>query len=237
VRGPRERPAVTPPATRRSVVRDSLGVALATGTYGVSFGAISVTGGFDVWQTCALSLLVFTGASQFAIVGVVASGGSPFAGAASALLLGSRNALYGLRLAPLLGFGGWRRTVHAHAVIDESTAMAVAQPSPELARTGFLTTGWGIFVLWNLATLLGAVGGETLGDPRTYGLDAAVGAAFLGLLWPRLSGRTEQVAALLAAALALGLVPLTTPGVPVLAAGAVAVAFGARRRADRQAGA
>ena len=217
-------------ATRALVLRDSLGVAVATGTYGVSFGAVSVTAGLDVWQTCALSLLVFTGASQFALVGVVASGGGPLSGAVSAILLGSRNTLYGLRIAPLLRVRSWRRAVHAHAVIDESTAMAVAQPTPDLARTGFLTTGWAIFVLWNLATLLGAVGGDAIGDPRTYGFDAAVGAAFLGLLWPRLAGVTERVAALVAAATAIGLVPLTTPGVPVLAAGLVALAFGARRR-------
>jgi 4-azaleucine resistance transporter AzlC len=217
-------------ATRASVLRDSFGVAVATGTYGVSFGAVSVTGGFSVLQTCALSLLVFTGASQFALVGVVASGGNPLAGSMSALLLGTRNTLYGLRVAPSLRLRGWRRAVHAHALIDESTAMAVAQPTPELARTGFLATGWAIFALWNLATLLGAVGGEAIGDPRTYGLDAAVGAAFLALLWPRLSGATERLAAVLAAALALGLVPVTTSGVPVLAAGLVALALGVRGR-------
>jgi predicted branched-subunit amino acid permease len=161
---------------------------------------------------------------------VVSSGGNPLAGSMSALLLGTRNTLYGLRVAPLLRLGGWRRAVHAHALIDESTAMAVAQPTPELARTGFLATGWAIFGLWNLATLLGAVGGEAIGDPRTYGLDAAVGAAFLALLWPRLSGTPERLAAVLAAALALGLVPVTTPGVPVLAAGLVALAMGVRQR-------
>lgn len=220
-------------ATRASVIRDSIGVAVATGTYGVSFGAVSVTGGFSVWQTCALSLLVFTGASQFALVGVVASGGSPLSGALSAILLGTRNTLYGLRVAPLLGLHGWRRVLHAHALIDESTAMSINQPTAELARTGFLTTGWAIFALWNTATLLGAVGGDAIGDPRTYGLDAAVGAAFLALLWSRLSGPTERLAAIAAAALALGLVPVTTPGVPVLAAVVVALAFGARRRAQR----
>jgi 4-azaleucine resistance transporter AzlC len=223
---------VSEQATRASVIRDSIGVAFATGTYGVSFGAVSVTSGFTVWQTCALSLLVFTGASQFALVGVVASGGNPLSGALSAIMLGTRNTLYGLRVAPLLGLRGWRRAVHAHALIDESTAMSIAQPTSELARTGFLTTGWAIFALWNAATLLGAVGGDAIGDPRTYGLDAAVGAAFLALLWSRLTGPTERVAALAAAALALGLVPLTTPGVPVLAAVVVALVLGARRRAQ-----
>ncbi len=213
-------------ADRRQVVRNSLGVGIATGAYGVSFGALGVTSGFSVLQTCVLSLLVFTGASQFAMIGVVASGGSPIAAASSALLLGSRNTLYGLRLATLLQLRGVRRLLGAQLVIDESTAMAVAQPTRELARVGFFTTGVSVFVLWNTATVVGAVAGTGIGDPRTYGLDAAVGAAFLALLWPRLSGTVERVTAALAAALALGLVPFTTPGFPVLAAGAVAVLMG-----------
>lgn len=213
-------------AERRAVVRDSLGVALATGTYGVSFGAVSVASGLSVAQTCALSLVMFTGASQFALVGVVASGGAPVSAAATAWLLGTRNTLYGLRLGPLLGWRGRRRALAAHLVIDESTAMSVTRGDPSLARLGFLVTGGGIFVLWNLFTLLGAVGGTVLGDPRTYGLDAAVGAAFLALLWPRLADPVHRVAALLAAAVALGLVPVTAAGVPVLAAGGVALLMG-----------
>lgn len=83
------------PAERRQIVRDGLAVAVATGAYGISFGAIGVSSGLDVAQTCALSLLVFTGASQFAFVGVIAAGGLPLLGAASGLLLGVRNTLYG----------------------------------------------------------------------------------------------------------------------------------------------
>ena len=156
----------------RRIVRDSLAVSVATGAYGVSFGAIGVTSGLDVLQTCALSLLVFTGASQFAFVGVVGAGGAPLLGAASGLLLGVRNALYGLRLGPLLGWRGARRAAAAHLVIDESTAMSVTRDSRAAARVGFLTTGVGVFVLWNLATLVGALAGNALGDPRAYGLDA-----------------------------------------------------------------
>lgn len=208
------------------MVRDSLGVGVATGLYGTSFGAVSVAAGLDVAQTCALSLLMFTGASQFALVGVVAGGGTPFAGAVTALLLGTRNTLYGLRVGPLLGFRGPARVAAAHVLIDESTAMSVNQAERSLARVGFLTTGVAIFVLWNLFTLLGAVAGAALGDPETYGLDAAVGAAFLALVWPRLSERRNQVVAVLAAALALGLVPVTAAGVPVLAAGGVALLAG-----------
>ncbi|MCX6397731.1 MAG: AzlC family ABC transporter permease [Propionibacteriales bacterium] len=207
----------------RQIVREGIAVAVATGTYGISVGAVGVSSGLSVAQTCALSLLVFTGASQFAFIGVIASGGAPLLGAASGILLGARNTLYGLRLGALLGWRGARRAAAAHLVIDESAAMSVTRGSTSAARTGFLTTGIGVFVLWNLATLGGALAGESLGDPRDYGLDAAVGGAFLALLWPRLDSITSRAAALLAAALALALVPLTPAGVPVLAAAVVAL--------------
>jgi predicted branched-subunit amino acid permease len=216
----------SPDAERRAVVRDSLGVGIATGLYGTSFGAVSVAAGLSVAQTCALSLVMFTGASQFALVGVLAAGGTPLAGTLTALLLGTRNTLYGLRVGPLLVWTGSRRLAAAHLLIDESTAMAVTRPTRTLARTGFLATGASVLVLWNVFTLLGALAGRTLGDPRTYGLDAAVGAAFLALVWPRLAERRNQLVAVGAAAVALGLVPVTAAGVPVLAAGGVALLAG-----------
>ena len=209
-----------------AIVREGVAVGIATGAYGLSFGAIGVAAGLDVWQTAALSLLMFTGASQFALVGVLASGGSPWSGAATAVLLGTRNGLYGLRLAPLLRWTGWRRLAAAHLVIDESTAMSVNRGSRDEARVGFLSAGLAVFILWNLATVIGAVAGTALGDPEDLGLDAAVGAAFLALLWPRLRSRTNQLVALLAVAVALGLVPVAPAGAPVLAAAAVAVLFG-----------
>jgi predicted branched-subunit amino acid permease len=216
----------------RSIVRDGIAVGVATGAYGVSFGAISVASGLDVWQTCALSLLVFTGASQFALVGVVAAGGSPFFGAVSGLLLGTRNTLYGLKVAPMLGWTGARRAAAAHLLIDESTAMTLTRSTREHARAGFLSAGVAVFTLWNLATLVGAIAGDSLGDPRAYGLDAAVGGAFLGLLWPRLDTMRPRLAAAAGAALALALVPLTPAGVPVLAAGVVALGMGLMGRSD-----
>ncbi len=214
------------------MIRDSLGVGIATGLYGTSFGAVSVAAGLSVAQTCALSLVMFTGASQFALVGVLAAGGSPVSSALTALLLGSRNTLYGLRVGPLLGYRGARRAAAAHLLIDESTAMSINRPDRTLARLGFLATGLSIFVLWNLFTLLGAVAGEALGDPETYGLDAAVGAAFLALLWPRLSDSVNRGVALAAAALALTLVPFTPAGLPVLAAGGVALLVGLLSKHD-----
>lgn len=220
-----------PESERRGIIRDSLGVGIATGAYGVSFGAVSVAAGLSVWQSCALSLLVFTGASQFALVGVVAAGGAPLSGAATALLLGTRNTLYGLRLAPLLAYRGVRRALAAHVLIDESTAMSVTRESRAAAGLGFLVTGVSIFVLWNAATFAGAVAGNALGDPRRYGLDAAVGAAFLALLWPRLHTRSNRLVAVAAAAVALGIVPVVPAGVPVLAAAGVALLAGVLMKA------
>jgi 4-azaleucine resistance transporter AzlC len=222
--------AALTPSERSAIVRDSLAVGVATGAYGVGFGAVSVASGLSVAQTCVLSLLMFTGASQFALAGVVAAGGAPLSGAATALLLGTRNTLYGLRMGPLLRWRGWRRAAAAHVLIDESTAMSVNRETTEAARLGFLTTGVSVFVLWNFATAIGAVAGEAVGDPRTYGLDAAVGAAFLALLWPRLKDRRNVLVAGLAAVVALSMVPLAAPGVPVLAAGGVALLVGVLAR-------
>lgn len=214
------------PGERSGIIRDGLAVGVATGAYGIGFGAVAVSSGLSVAQTCVLSLLMFTGASQFALAGVVAAGGAPMSGAATALLLGTRNTLYGLRMAPLLKWRGWRRVAAAHVLIDESTAMSVSRSTTEGARLGFVTTGVSVFVLWNLATAIGAFAGEAVGDPRTFGLDAAVGAAFLALLWPRLRDRRNVLVGVLAAAVALSMVPLSAPGVPVLAAGGVAVLVG-----------
>jgi predicted branched-subunit amino acid permease len=214
------------PAQHRAIMRDGVAIGLATGLYATSFGTVSVAAGLSVVQTCALSLLMFTGASQFAFVGVAAAGGAPVSGALTALLLGTRNTLYGLKLAPLLGFHGWRRPLAAHFVLDESTAMSVTRDSRAAARVGFLSTGLAVFLLWNLFTLVGALAGNLIGDPRTYGLDAAVGGAFLALLWPRLADPRNRVIAVGAAAVALGVVPITAAGVPVLVAGGVAVLAG-----------
>ena len=196
------------------MLRQAHGVGVAVGTYGLSFGAAATTAGLSVAQTCALSLLVFTGASQFALVGVLGAGGSVLAGVLSAVLLGSRNALYALRLAELLAMRGPRRLLAAQLTIDESTAVATTAPEA-LAATGFWATAASVYALWNLATLLGALGAATV-DPRSLGLDAAVGAAFLGLLWPRL--RAARGVALGGVLLAAVAVPLTPPGVPVLVA-------------------
>ena len=216
-------------STQRGVIRDALGIGVATGAYALSFGAISTAAGLSLLQTCALSLLMFTGASQFALVGVVGSGGSVWAGAATAALLGSRNALYGVRLSSLLD-GGWcKRAVAAHFVIDETTAMAIARDSPRDSRLAFWATGIAIFTLWNLGTLIGALATHALPDPKVLGFDAAPPAAFLALLAPRLRAREPMAIALGAGVVALVCLPFLPAGVPLLVVALLVALFGVLR--------
>jgi len=214
---------------KRGIVRDAVGIGIATGAYAVSFGAISVTAGLSIAQTCALSLLMFTGASQFAFAGVIAAAGSPWAGAAAAMLLGTRNALYGLRLTTLLEVSGVRRLLAAQLVIDETTAMAIARDKPAQSRFAFYATGVAIFSLWNLGTLAGAIATHALPDPKVLGFDAAPPAAFLALLAPRLRAREPLAIALAAALVALVLLPVVPAGVPLLVVAGLVVLYGLRR--------
>ncbi len=219
--------------------RQALSVGIATGAYGVSFGALSVAAGLDVWQTIALSALMFTGGSQFAFVGVLGAGGTGLSATATAGLLGVRNGLYGLEISRLLDLRGLRRVAGAHLTIDESTAVAVGQPDVARSRIGFWWTGLAVFVLWNATTAVGAVLGDAMGDPRTYGLDAAAAGAFCALLWPRLHNHLTRGVALTALTISVVLSALLPAGVPVLVAALVAFiglppprgARGSRRRA------
>ncbi len=216
-----------------AVVRDALGVGVAVGLSGFAFGVTAAGAGLTLPQTCALSLLVFTGASQFALVGALAAGGNPYTAAAGAFFLGVRNAFYGLRLSQLLSLPRALRPLAAQWVIDETTAVTLAQPTRRAARIGFTVTGLTLYVLWNLTTLGGALGAEALGDTDAWGLDAASPAVFLALLAPMLKTTTERVTAALAVLLALGLLPVLPAGVPVLlsASAAPLVLFlGGRRR-------
>ncbi len=212
--------------TRGEVLRDSAGVGIASGAYAISFGALALAAGLDFWQTMTLSLLMFTGGSQFGLIGVVASGGAPLAGAATAIMLGARNALYGLRLSELLNVRGARRVLAAQLVLDESTAMSIGRDTERAARWGFYATGISVFVCWNIGTAVGLLGASWLSEPRLLGLDAAAPAAFLALLAPRLRGREAWAVALAAALVALITVPFVPIGIPVLIAALVGVVVG-----------
>ncbi|WUG05011.1 AzlC family ABC transporter permease [Streptomyces sp. NBC_00467] len=220
----RTTPPESPSKPDSAVVRDALGVGIAVGLSGFAFGVTSAGAGLTLLQTCALSLLVFTGASQFALVGAIAAGGNPLAAAAGAFFLGVRNAFYGLRLSQLLALPRFVRPFAAHWVIDETTAVSLAQPTRRAVRIGFTVTGLTLYVLWNLTTLVGALGAEALGDTDAWGLDAAGPAVFLALLAPMLRTTTERVVAGLAVVLGLGFLPVLPAGVPVLVAALAAPA-------------
>ena len=208
--------------------RDSLSVSFTVGAYGVAFGAAAVANGFSVLQSCLLSLLTFSGASQFAVVGVIGAGGSAISGLATASLLGIRNGLYGVLMAPILKVRGFKRLVAAHVTIDESTGVSLSQEPRGLQamREGFWLTGFGVFLFWNLFTLAGALGAKAMGDPSAWGLDAAVPAAFLGLVWPRLKSSTDKILAVVAAIFAIVTTPFLPAGLPIIGTALLAVIAG-----------
>jgi 4-azaleucine resistance transporter AzlC len=209
------------------VLRAALGIGLYAAAFGASFGAVAVGAGLSLAQTMVLSLVLFSGASQFAFVGVATAGGSPWAAVPAALLLGVRNAFYGVGLTQTLQPRGWRRLVTAHFVIDETTAMTVGQESPQAKRYAYWATGLILFSLWQLGSLTGALVGTAV-DPADFGLDAAAPAVFLALLWPALRTRESRWVALCGGALAVALIPLAPAGVPVIASAAVALVAGLR---------
>jgi predicted branched-subunit amino acid permease len=210
--------------------RDSLSVSFTVGAYGVAFGAAAVANGFSVLQSCLLSLLTFSGASQFAVIGVIGAGGSAISGIATASLLGFRNGLYGVLMAPILKVRGFKRLVAAHITIDESTGVSLSQEprGVEAMRQGFWLTGFGVFIFWNLFTVAGALGAKAMGDPSAWGLDAAVPAAFLGLVWPRLKNSTDKSLAIVAAIFAIATTPFLPAGLPIIGTALIAIIAGLR---------
>jgi predicted branched-subunit amino acid permease len=214
---------------KSQVDRTAFSVAFTVGLYGAAFGAAGVTAGFSILQTCLLSILLFSGASQFAVVGIMGAGGAAISAIATATLLGFRNTLYGLQMAPILKVKGIKRVLAAQITIDESTAVATLQDNDEDRKRGFYLTGIGVYVFWNLFTFLGALGASAIGDPSVWGLDAAVPAAFLGLIWPRIKNKVQFLVSGIAIAWALLLTPVTPAGIPIITTVVLAIIFGAKK--------
>ena len=214
---------------KNQVDRTALSVAFTVGLYGAAFGAAGVTAGFSILQTCLLSILLFSGASQFAVVGIMGAGGAAISAIATATLLGFRNTLYGLQMAPILKVKGFKRVLAAQITIDESTAVATLQENDQDRKRGFYLTGIGVYLFWNLFTFLGALGASAIGDPSVWGLDAAVPAAFLGLIWPRLKNKVQFLVSAIAIAWALLLTPVTPAGIPIITTVVLAIVFGAKK--------
>ena len=209
-----------------SVKRDSFSVSITVGAYGSAFGAAAVAADFSVLQACLLSLLLFSGASQFAVVGIMGAGGAAISAIATATLLGFRNALYGVQMAPILKVTGIKRILAAQITIDESTAVSTLQDNDVDRKRGFYLTGIGVYIFWNFFTFLGALGASKIGNPSVWGLDAAVPAAFCGLVWPRLKNKRQFIISGSAIGLALLLTPIAPAGVPIITTVLLAVIFG-----------
>ncbi len=209
-----------------SVKSDSLSIGITVGAFGSAFGAAAVASHYSVLQACLLSLLTFSGASQFAVIGVLGSGGSAISAIATSSLLGIRNGLYGVRMAQILKITGIRRIFGAQLTIDESTGVALSQSTPAAMKTGFWYTGLAVYIFWNLFTLLGALGASALGDPAAWGLDTAIPAIFLGLVWNRLSNRKAWAIALSALVVALALTPIAPAGIPIMSTVILAIILG-----------
>ena len=216
----------------RTTAAASFSVSFTVGLYGIAFGASGIAAGFSLLQTCLLSLLTFSGASQFAVIGVLGAGGSALSGITTASLLGIRNSLYGLRMSPILQLKGVKKIVGAQVTIDESTGVALGQSElgADAMRQGFWLTGIGVYVFWNLFTVVGALGAQAMGDPAAWGLDAAVPAAFLGLVWPRLTNHFERALAVTAMVFSIALTPFVAAGVPIISTALLAVVFGWKAR-------
>jgi predicted branched-subunit amino acid permease len=219
--------------------------------FGVAFGVAARDAGLSVWQASGFSVLVFTGSAQFAAVTILGSGGSAVAAVVGGLLLNVRSLAFGVVMAPALSGGPWwKRALLSQFMIDETTAVGSAQAERRWQRYGYVVSGATLFVAWNAATLLGAAGLSSAGDVITdWGLDAAIPAAFLALLWPRLRPTAREAGAraarrasaksgeqrtddrqhrvaLVGALIAVALTPVAPPGVPIVAAaGAVVVAL------------
>ena len=211
----------------RPVVSASVTLGAVVGVFGIVFGVGAVSAGGSVLQACVMSLLVFTGASQFAAVSVIDGGGSTGSAMSSAMLLAARNGVYGLTMARHLDGSLTRRLVAAQLTIDESTAMATAQTDRRSSSAAFWITGLSVYLFWNLGTLIGAVAGSSI-NPETYGLDAAFPAGFVAMVAPHFSTSNGRLAGILGGVICLVTIPFVPVGMSILCAGA-AVLVGVRR--------
>ena len=211
----------------RSLAASCAVLGAEVGVFGITFGVGSVAAGGSVAMTCVMSLLVFTGASQFSAVSVVASGGSTAAALAGASLLAARNGVYGLAMSRTLRGSLLKRILAAQITIDESTAMSTAQEEPQAARVAFWWTGLSVYVFWNAGTLIGALAGNAI-DPEKFGLDAAFPAGFVAMVMPHLRHRSGRRAAGIGALVCAVTIPFTPAGVPILCA-SVGVLLGVKK--------
>lgn len=215
-------------ASFREGLRLGVPFGVASFLLSTSFGVVAREAGFSLAAAVAMSLLVFAGSAQFAAVAVIAAGGGAGAAVAAGTLMNSRFLPMGVALAPSLPGRAWWRGLQGQAVVDSSWALA-ARGDGTFDRWRLFGTTAPQLLAWQLGTLTGAYGGDLLGDVERLGLDAVYPAFFLSILLPELRDRDRVGVAVVGGLLALALVPVAPPGVPVLAAGLAAL-WGLRRR-------
>ncbi|WP_433612492.1 AzlC family ABC transporter permease [Dactylosporangium sp. CA-139114] len=201
------------------IARDVAALCAAGVVVGLSFGAIASAAGVPLSQIVAMNALVYAGGAQFLAVGMAGAGATTAAIALAGLLLNARHLPFGLAIGnEVLGEGRGARLLGSHLMTDESVAFALAQSDPARRRRAYWMTGICLFLTWNVAGAAGAIVGSALGDPETFGIDAAFPAALLALTLPSLKDRPSLRVAIGAAALALVATPFLPAGLPVLAA-------------------
>lgn len=198
-------------------LRVSVPLCVAVGAFGISFGVLARSNGFGLVAPIVMSLTAFTGASQFAVVAILGDGGGLGAAVTAAVLLAARYVPIGLSVAPVLRGRMLSRFFQSQLIIDESWAVA-NRGDGTFDRGALLGAGSAIYVSWVAGTALGVLGGDAMGDPEALGLDAAFPALFLALLAPQIRGRAAVTAAIGGAAIAAVLIPVTRPGIPIIAA-------------------
>lgn len=211
-------PAAAQALLRRRINRQAASVTAAVAPFGIVFGAAAATAGLTLVEAIGFSVFVFGGSSQFAAVEILGDGGSVVSAAIAGMLLNVRSLAFGVIMAPALAGAWWQRAWMSQLMIDESTAVGSAQSERRWRRYGYLAGGIGVFVVWNLTTIVGFLLFSEAGDLiNDLGLDVAGPAAFLALLWPRLASRPQLAVAVVGALVALVLVPIAPAGVPILA--------------------
>lgn len=206
--------------------------ALAGGVLALTFGVLAREAGFSALGALVMSAVVFAGSAQFAAISIIAAGGGLGAAIGAAALMNARFLPMGIALAASLPGPPLVRAAQGQAVVDASWAMA-NRGDGRFDRRFLFGASAVQYATWLLGTAIGAFGGDALGDPRELGLDAIFPAFFLALLLPELRDTRSRAVALAGALVALALVPLVPPGVPVLAASVAALA-GLKRRHARE---
>jgi 4-azaleucine resistance transporter AzlC len=203
----------------RQGVRAAVAVAATVWFFGASFGLVARAAGMGVAAPLVLSATTFAGSAQFALTSILADNGGAVAAIAAAVLLNARYAPISISVAPLFHGRRLRRLTESQLIVDESWALS-SRGDGRFDRRLLIGAGLLLYAAWVSGTAAGVFAGKALGDPKALGLDGAFPALFLALLVPQLRSRTARQAALLGGAIALVLIPVTPPGVPIIAASA-----------------